>query len=128
MKNVEQFIVDVNQAFSEGNSEYLLNHITTDFCWIIVGERTVGGKTEFSEALKEMQDMPPMKISVDNIISTEKSAVVEGTVIGRNKNGQKKHFGFCDIYWLSGDKEIKIKRITSYVIDVSKHKQYKESF
>lgn len=127
MNPTEKFLREVNEAFSKGDSNFLLNHITDDFCWIIVGEKTVGGRPEFTEALEEMNGMPPMKIEIDNIIITEDSAVVEGIVVGRNRNDQKKYFGFCDIYMLSGQKDYKIKKMTSYVIDVSKHKRYKES-
>ncbi len=127
MNPTEKFLRDVNKAFSEANSEFLLKHITDDFCWIIVGEKTVGGKIEFSEALEEMQGMPPMNIDIQNVVLADGSAVVEGVVVGRNRNDQKKYFGFCDIYRLSGDEDLKIKQMTSYVIDVSKHKQYRES-
>lgn len=128
MNPTEKFLRDVNKAFSEGDSQFLLNHITDDFSWVIVGEKTVGGRTEFSEALEEMQGMPPMKIDIQNVVLADKSAIVEGIVVGRNKNDQKKYFGFCDIYRLSAEKDLRISKITSYVIDVSKHKQYKESW
>lgn len=127
MNPTEKFLRDVNKAFSEGDSQFLLNHITDDFCWVIVGEKTVGGRTEFSEALEEMQGMPPMNIDIQNVILADESAIVEGIVVGRNRNDQKKYFGFCDIYRLSEEKDPRISKITSYVIDVSKHKQYKES-
>lgn len=127
MNPTEKFLRDVNKAFSEGDSKFLLNHITDDFCWIIVGEKTVGGRVEFSEALDQMQGMPPMKIDIQNVILTDESAVVEGLVVGRNRNDQKKYFGFCDIYKLTAEKNPKIIKMTSYVIDVSKHKQYRES-
>ena len=127
MNSTENFLRDVNKAFSEGDSQFLMSHVTDDFCWVVVGEKTVGGKSEFSEALEEMRNMPPMNIEIENILLSRDSAVVEGTVIGRNKNGQKKYFGFCDIYELTGDKDIKIKKMTSYVIDISKYKQYRET-
>ena len=56
------------------------------------------------------------------------SATVEGVVIGKNRNGQKKYFAFVDVYQLDGGDDLKISNMTSYVIDVSKHKRYKESF
>lgn len=128
MNTIEQFLREVNKAFSEVNSDFLLNKITNDFCWTIVGEKTVSGKSEFSAALEEMKGMPNMKISIENIMTDGQRATIEGVVVGRNKNGQKKSFAFADIYELEGTNEPKIKRMTSYVIDVSKHKQYKESF
>ena len=127
MDNKEDFLRQVNKAFTDGDEKFLLEHVTEDFCWDIVGERTIGGKAEFSEALEEMRDMPPMKISVNKVFSQQNSAVVEGIVVGRNRIGQKKHFGFCDIYELSDSGELKIRKMTSYVINVSRHKKYRES-
>jgi ketosteroid isomerase-like protein len=128
MNSTEKFLRLVNDAFSKGDTQFLLKHVTEDFSWIIVGEKTVGGPTELTEALDGMKNMPPMKIDIHHVMTTGNSGVVEGVVVGRNRNDQKKYFGFCDIYKLAGEEELKIKRMTSYVIDVSKHKQYKESF
>lgn len=127
MDQKENFLREVNKAFQEANTEFLLNNVTDDFCWTIVGEKTVGGKLEFAEALEQMNGIPPMKIQVNNVIIKDNNAVVEGIVIGRNRNDQKKYFGFCDVYQLTGTTELKIQKMSSYVIDVSKHKRYKES-
>lgn len=128
METKEKFLREVNQAFSEGNTEFLLNRISDDFCWTIVGEKTISGKTEFTEAMDHMKDLPPMKISIDNIMMDGNTATVEGIVVGKNRNGQRKYFAFCDIFKLKGNDDLKISAMTSYVIDVSKHKRYKESF
>jgi ketosteroid isomerase-like protein len=123
----EEFLRKVNKAFAEGDSDFLLNHVSDDFCWVIVGEKTVGGKTEFSEALERMKDLPPMNIHIQHVISHNNCAIIEGTVIGKNRIGQKKYFGFCDVFYLEGSDNYKIKKMTSYVVDVSKHKQYREN-
>ncbi|GAB2769829.1 nuclear transport factor 2 family protein [Salinimicrobium soli] len=123
----EEFLRKVNKAFADGDSDFLLNHVSEDFCWVIVGEKTVGGKIEFSEALDQMKDMPPMKIDIQNVIADKNSAIIEGIVVGKNRLGQKKYFGFCDIFQLEGAETFMIKKMTSYVVDVSKHKQYRET-
>lgn len=128
MDQREKFIREINKAFSIGNAEFLLQKISPDFQWVIVGEKTVGGKTEFSQALDQMREMPPMSIDIHKITNAGDVSVVEGIVAAKNKNGQKKYFGFCDIYTFTQDSDLKIKSMTSYVIDVSKHKQYKEHF
>lgn len=127
MDLTEKFLREVNKAFQDGNKEFLLNCITEDFCWNIIGEKTVNGKTEFEEALEQMGGIPPMKIQVTNIMINDKNAIVEGIVIGRNRSDQKKYFGFCDVFKLAGSTDLKIQKMRSYVIDVSKHKQYRES-
>lgn len=127
MKEKEQFLRQVNQAYAEGNEQFFMDHVTDDICWVIVGEKNIGGRSEFKEALQQMQEMPAMDISVDNVIINDHYGIVEGVVTSRNRLGQKKHFGFCDIYRFREGKELKINNITSYVIDISRHLQYKEN-
>lgn len=128
MSDKENFLRKVNQAFVEGDREFLLEAISEDICWDIVGEKMVSGKNEFSDALEQMQEMPPIKIDIHKVVIQEASAVVTGVVVGRNHVGQKKNFGFCDIYELAADsKELRINKMTSYVIDISKYKQYRET-
>lgn len=128
MSKTEEFLRKINMAFAEGDDQFLLNNVTEDFCWKIVGERTISGKSEFSESLEQMREMPPMKIEIRNVIIEDGSGIIEGIVVGRNRTGQKKYFGFCDVYGLEGSgEEQKIRKMSSYVIDVSRHKQYKES-
>lgn len=127
MDPTEKFLREVNQAFQDGNSDFLMKSVTENFCWTIVGEKTVGGKTEFAEALEQMKGNPQMTIHINNIIVKERDAIVEGIVIAKNRNDQKKYFGFCDIFKLTDGPKPKIAKMSSYVIDISKHKRYKES-
>ncbi|MEG9326710.1 nuclear transport factor 2 family protein [Salinimicrobium catena] len=127
MDQTEKFLRKVNMAFQEGDSEFLLNSVTDDFCWNIVGQKLVGGKSEFSEAIEQMHATPTMKIQVKNVIINNKDAIVEGIVIARNRKDQKKYFSFCDVFTLTNTSEPKIRKMRSYVIDVSKHKQYREN-
>lgn len=127
MREKEEFLRKVNQAFVDGDRDFLLDAISDDICWDIVGEKMVSGKIEFSEALEQMQELPPIEINIHNVVIQELSAVVTGIVVGRNHVGQKKNFGFCDVYELKQDEKLKIDKMTSYVIDISKYKQYRES-
>ena len=127
MSEKEDFLRKVNQAFVDGDRQFLLEAIADDICWDIVGEKTVSGKSEFSDALELMQEMPPIQIDIHKVVIEENSGVVTGIVVGRNHMGQKKNFGFCDIYELQQSDRMRIEKMTSYVIDISKYKQYRES-
>lgn len=127
MNRSEEFLRKINQAFVDGDKKFLMESVTSDFCWNIVGEKLIGGKNEYSDALDNMQKMPPMTIKVGKVVISENTGVVVGLVTGRNRLGQKKQFSFCDIYELEENPDLKIRQMTSYVIDVSKHKQYKET-
>ncbi len=123
----EEFLRQVNKAYADGNMEFLMDHIIDDLCWIIVGEKDIAGKEEFREVIQQMKEMPSMEIEVENVIINDSYGIVEGVVISRNRIGQKKHFGFCDIYGLQENGEqLMINSIKSYVIDISRHLRYKE--
>lgn len=127
MKEKEEFLRKINDAFSNVDQEFLLEHVSEDFCWRIVGERTMSGKIAFAEALKEMAEMPRMKIDVQNVITPNNGwGIVEGVVSGKNRFGQKKYFSFCDLYQFGETAKDQIQSMTSYVVDVSRHKLYKE--
>lgn len=126
MKEKEEFLRDVNRAYEKGDEQWFMDHITDDIYWVIVGEKDIGGKSEFKEVLEQMKEMPALNIEVENIYVNDTHGIVEGVVISRNRLGQKKHFGFCDIYKFAEGKELRISAITSYVIDISRHLQYRE--
>lgn len=121
-----QFLRDVNKAYETGDEDFFVNHITEDICWTIVGEKDIAGKEEFKEVLDQMKEMPALEIKVDNIFVNSTHGIVEGVVISRNRLGQKKHYGFCDIYKFAEEDVLKISAINSYVIDISRHLQYRE--
>ena len=127
MNKSEEFLRKINKAFVDWDKEFLLDSVTSDFCWNIVGEKLIGGKTEFSDALDEMRKMPPLSIRIGKILLSENTGVVVGMVTGKNRLGQKKQFSFCDIYEFDEAPALKVKQMTSYVVDVSKYKQYKEN-
>ena len=126
LQEKEKFLRDVNKAYSEGDEKFFMEHISDDICWTIVGEKDIAGKAEFKEVLDQMKEMPAVEIQVDNVLVHHTHGVVEGVVISRNRLGQKKHFGFCDIYKFAEGKELRITAINSYVIDISRHLQYRE--
>ncbi|UZH55165.1 nuclear transport factor 2 family protein [Salinimicrobium tongyeongense] len=125
MTDKEKFLREVNRAYEKGDEQFFMEHITDDICWEIVGEKEISGKTEFKEVLDRMKEMPPVEIQVENVIFDDRQGVVRGVVVSRNRLGQKKHFGFCDIYKFAEGEKLRLSGITSYVIDISRHVQYK---
>jgi hypothetical protein len=126
MTDKEKFLRDVNNAYVHGDEKFFMDHITDDICWIIVGEKDIGGKAEFKEVLDQMKEMPALEIEVSNVFVTNSHGIVEGVVISRNRLGQKKHYGFCDVYRFAEGDKLLISAINSYVIDISRHLQYRE--
>lgn len=127
MTNREKFLREVNKAYESGDDKFFMDHITDDICWTIVGEKDIAGKAEFKEVLDQMKDMPSLEIEVENVFQSGERGIVEGVLISRNRLGQKKHYGFCDIYKFAESKDLRLSAITSYVIDISRHMQYREN-
>ena len=125
MKEKEEFLRKFINSYVTGDENFFMQHLTDDICWEIVGEKLIGGKDEFKQVVDEIQEMPAMEIEVENIILNEDFGIVEGVVGSRNRLGQKKKFGFCDIYKFAAGEEFKVCQITSYVIDISRYLKYK---
>jgi ketosteroid isomerase-like protein len=122
----EKFLREVNRAYAEGDEEFFMDHITDDIFWVVVGEKDISGKSEFKEVLDQMKEMPAVEIRVDNTFVHETHGIVEGVITSRNRLGQKKQFGFCDIYKFAEGEKLLISGINSYVIDISRYIQYRE--
>ena len=127
MTEKEKFLREVNNAYENVDEQFFMERITYDINWEIVGEKDISGKAEFKEVLDRMKEMPPVEIEVQNVFFDHLHGIVRGVVVSRNRLGQKKHFGFCDIYKFAEGEKLRISGITSYVIDISRHIQYKEN-
>ena len=71
MEEKENFLLDVNKAYAEGDEKFFMDHITNDIFWAITGEKDISGKNEFKEVLDQMKEMPALGIEVENIIVNE---------------------------------------------------------
>ncbi|WP_423819017.1 nuclear transport factor 2 family protein [Salinimicrobium sp. TIG7-5_MAKvit] len=128
MTEKEKFLREVNDAYENWDEQFFMERITDDIYWDIVGEKDISGKAEFKEVLDRMKEMPPVEIDVQNVFLDNLHGIVRGVVVSRNRLGQKKHYGFCDIYkFAEGGEKLRLSGITSYVIDISRHIQYKEN-
>lgn len=127
MTEKEKFLREVNNAYENVDEQFFMERITDDINWEIVGEKDISGKAEFKEVLDRMKEMPPVEIEVQNVFFDNLHGIVRGVVVSRNRLGQKKHFGFCDIFKFAEGEKLRISGITSYVIDISRHIQYKEN-
>ncbi len=118
MKNKkEQFLINFNKAFARGDYQFLLDWVTEDFQWIMIGKREIKGKDQFAEALKEMKDYETSELEFVDVITHGKKGCVNGNMKVKSPNGDSLSFSFCDVYEFSSFKNPKILRMTSYVVD-----------
>jgi len=111
-KNI--FIKDLTVAFAKGNSKFLLNSVTDDIRWNIIGDQQIRGKENFSKALKQMGQNKTEELTVQHIATHGKAGAVNGVM--RLKSGRT--YAFCDMYEFKDTKGTGVKEITSYVIEI----------
>ncbi|MDR8393739.1 nuclear transport factor 2 family protein [Aliifodinibius sp. S!AR15-10] len=110
-----KFLQKMNEAFAKSDTEYILQNVTDDIKWTVIGDQQIQGKDEFARALKEMEAEEPFEIDIHNIITHGDSAAVDGIM----KSVTGKSYSFCDVYKFRGFKNPLIKEMTSYVIETS---------
>ncbi|NSL52480.1 nuclear transport factor 2 family protein [Calidifontibacillus erzurumensis] len=103
---------DFNIAFVTLDKTFLLENISDDMKWIIVGNEIVEGKEEFINKLATLHKDKITELLIYNIITHGNVASVHGKVIGIHQS-----YDFCHVYKFTGaSKTAKIKEITSFII------------
>lgn len=108
------FLKEFNIAFAKGNVKFLVDSVTEDIVWNIVGDRKIMGKENFADELEKMKTKKATELAFDQILSHGKEGAVNGTM--KMQTGEK--YAFSDFYQFNGAKGAKIKTITSYVIEI----------
>lgn len=112
------FLKEFNEAFIQGNKEFVLNAVTDDIKWTMVGENEIHGKDAFEKAFCEMPQEGRLELTIKTIITHGITAAVEGTIYLTNDLQEKKAYAFCDTYRFNKFKDGRIKEMTSYIIKV----------
>ena len=109
-KNI--FVQELTIALGSGDVSSVLNRVTDDIRWNIVGERVIQGKDHLAEALEKENKV--VELTVHHIATHGRA----GAVDGRMKFKSGKTHAFCNIYEFSNAKGIAIKEIISYRIEI----------
>ena len=109
-KNI--FVQELTIALGSGNVNSVLNRVTDDIRWTIVGEKVIQGKDHLAEALEKENNV--LELTVHHVATHGRAGAVNGTRKFKDKNEQ----GFCHVYEFRDTKGTSIKEITSYVIEV----------
>ena len=109
-----EFLKDFNIAFAKGNVEFIVDSVTDDVIWNIIGDKKLDGKKTFEEELEKMKSEKATELIIDQILSHGKEGAANGII--KMQNGKK--YAFSDFYKFKGAKGAKIKSITSYVIEI----------
>lgn len=110
----KQFVKVFNIAFAKADIPTITAMLADDAEWEMIGQGTVSGKTKIQRSLEQMDYGPAKELVIKNIISHGDVCAANGVM----KYGASV-VAFCDVYKFSSHaKDAKIKRITSYAIDL----------
>ncbi|GHA27168.1 hypothetical protein GCM10007103_05700 [Salinimicrobium marinum] len=122
MREKEEFIRDFNEAFATNEVDFILNSMTEDIEWHLVGDQIINGKQAVEEIMEQMKGIETLESNLFQIISHGNLAAANGRMKIKDPSGAVKTFGFSDFYELEGLKSPKIKKMTSYVVKVKEEK------
>ena len=111
-KNI--FVQDLTIALAKRDSKFMLDNVTDDIRWNIVGDKLIEGKDSFVKALEKIKSDKVVQLTVHHVATHGKAGAVNGTT--KMKDGKTR--AFCDVYKFSNSKGNTVKEITSYIIEV----------
>ena len=95
-----KFIEEFNIAFAKGNLEFLIESVSDEIIWNIIGDKKIEGKEHFAEELKKMKSEKVSELILHQILS------------------HGKEYAFSDLYKFHSAKGENVKEITSYLIEI----------
>ncbi|MCE7053132.1 nuclear transport factor 2 family protein [Algoriphagus sp. AGSA1] len=110
-----EFLKEFNIAFAKGDVNFLIESVTDDIVWNIVGDKQIKGKVDFAGELEKMKGYKASELVLDQILSHGKEGAANGTM----KMEDGKIYAFSDFYRFKGAKGVKIQSISSYIIEVA---------
>lgn len=118
MSKNREFFQQINEAFAQGDLDFLLEHAADDIELNEVGQEVLRGKEAFIQKMEPMRGVVPDEYHTTRIITHGLHAVIEGKMTMLDSAGKRKTYAFCDIYTLNKHKNGKIKELTTYVIEL----------
>ena len=107
-----QLLKEINLAFGNHEVDFLVDMVSDDFRWEMVGKSVIEGKENYRKALVEMKDYPTKVMALHSIITHGKSAAVTGEITLEDGS----HYGFCDVYEFTSAGAKVLRTLKSYVI------------
>lgn len=115
----KDFFEQINQAFLEGNADFIAENVSEDVVWTMAGEKSLYGKEAFVQVLNEMEsgNERDAELTIERIIKTDLEAAVIGRMSGKDDSGDLKSYMYCDVYRFDEDGSGKIKELTAFIVE-----------
>ena len=109
----KRLVEKIDEAFSTGNTDFILESMAEDVTWKMVGGATFSGKQEVREMLEEMSTYELPNIQQNRLTAERNQVVAEGTMRAVGKDGNSFEAAYCDSYLIVDGK---IRELCSYVV------------
>lgn len=116
------FLEEFNEAFATGDTAHILESVTDDITWKIAGEEPVYGKEEVERLLHNMKAQGERDVKVERLFIHGRDAAANGTVTVTGEEDTETVYEFCDVYTFHQYKGGKIRKLTSYMVEVNQEK------
>lgn len=113
------FLRDFNDAFFNGNQQFIEQHVTDDVEWVMVGASHLKGKQALVDAAFGMQDYTQLDFNIEIIIAEGQEGAVKG-VMTATGSGRERTYCYSDFYEMTADAEPRIHKMTSFVVEIKK--------
>ena len=102
---------DITIAFAKRDTRFLLDHVTDDIRWEVIGEHVVEGKPAFTQALEKLRLDAVVQLTIEHVVSHGRAGAVNGIADHHGTTSE-----FCDVFEFANAKGERVKTIRSYVI------------
>ncbi|MFW5684458.1 MAG: nuclear transport factor 2 family protein [Spirochaetota bacterium] len=110
----KKFLVEFNRAFAQADVEFVLDHVSDDVVWSMVGSKELDGKAAMRDELASMMAAEASSMVLHSVITHGRDAAANGEF--HYPDGEK--IAFCDVYAFTKATGNTIRRITSYAFSV----------
>jgi ketosteroid isomerase-like protein len=111
----KQIVETYIEGFRRGDREMILDCLTEDVTWHLLGFKTLTGKVQFAGEIQNEATVGTPELFVQRLVEEDDVVIALGGGNGQLKDGGRLEFVFCDAFFFEGSK---IRRVDSYVVNL----------
>ena len=108
---VERYI----EGFRRGDREMILDCLTDDVEWNLLGWQSLAGKDSFAGEIQNDAFVGTPELTIERMVEEDDVVVAFGAGRGRLRAGGELEFVFSDAFYFDGDK---IRRLDTYQVNL----------
>ncbi|SDN77617.1 nuclear transport factor 2 family protein [Alkalicoccus daliensis] len=109
-----------DDAFASGNIDFVMENISDETTWHLVGSEEITGKENIAEMFAPMREPNQMSNKTTHILVSGDKAVIEGEIEMPSEDGEIQIYAYCDVYTFAHPKKDMIKNLKAYMIALPK--------